>query len=48
MKLSIALLLIPTVCYSGISANEAWQGHWPQALVFFGYALANTGLMVTL
>lgn len=46
--MSIYLLIAVTIAYAGIASVEAFKGNYPAALVFFGYTVANFGLMVTL
>lgn len=43
--MSFALILIPTGCYTLAAAVYAWQKNWPLAVVYAGYAFANTGLL---
>ena len=45
MNLSVALLIIPTLCYIGIGVNEALRRNGPGFIVFWGYAFANLGLL---
>jgi hypothetical protein len=42
---TFALILIPTLCYGIASLTYAWQRNWPLAVVYAGYAFANTGLL---
>lgn len=43
--MTAALILIPTACYALACAVYAWQGNWPLAIVYSGYAWANAGLL---
>jgi hypothetical protein len=42
------LLSAVTAAYALIAVNEFWNGNNPVGVVFFGYALANVGLMAGL
>lgn len=44
--MSASLIAIVTVIYTGVSLNEWWHGNAPMSLVWFGYALANIGLII--
>jgi hypothetical protein len=46
--MSTALLSAVTAAYAIIAALEFWNGNNPVGVVFFGYALANLGLMAGL
>jgi hypothetical protein len=46
--MSVWLLLITTACYIGAALAEARNGHYPMALVFTGYTIANFGLIAAL
>lgn len=43
--MSIALVILVTLAYSGVAASEVVKRNYPLALVFGGYALANVGLI---
>jgi hypothetical protein len=43
---SFALLFIETALYAGQSAVLLWQRDVPMATVFFGYTVANIGLII--
>lgn len=45
--MSASLIAFVGVIYLGIAVDEGIKGHWPMALVFVGYALANVGLYIT-
>lgn len=45
MSWSFWLLLVPTLCYALASVSYGLQRSWPMAVVYFGYALANCGLL---
>lgn len=45
MNWSFYLLLIPTIAYLLASMGYGLGGNWPLAIVYFGYAFANTGLL---
>jgi fatty acid desaturase len=40
------LLIVVTGIYAYVATSFALGGHWPMAIVYFGYAVANCGLMV--
>jgi hypothetical protein len=40
-----ALIIIPGVCYLAAAAMYGWQGNWPLAITYSGYAWANVGLL---
>jgi hypothetical protein len=42
---SAPLLAICTACYVGVAVSEARAGHWPMAIVWAGYSLANFGFI---
>ena len=44
----LALLWIVTVLYVVQTGVLVWQREWPSAIIFFGYALANAGLIWSL
>jgi hypothetical protein len=44
--MTAALILIPTACYALACAAYAYQGNWPLAIVYSGYAFANCGLLM--
>jgi hypothetical protein len=46
--MSIALIIIPTVCYLGVAMSEAIAKNWPMAIVFAGYSVANLGFIMGL
>lgn len=46
MNASVWLIAFVTLCYVGVSLNEAWNKHWAMSLVYAGYALANIGLII--
>lgn len=48
MTLSNAILVAVTLAYAAIALAAAWEGNFPKATVFSGYALANIGLIVAL
>lgn len=48
MTLSNAILVAVTLAYCAIAAASTWEGNFPKATVFSGYALANIGLIVAL
>lgn len=39
------LLLVPTIAYALACGVYAIKGQWPMAVVYFGYSLANCGLL---
>lgn len=41
----IVLLLIVTSIYFWVAIIFGWQGNWAMTIVYFGYGLANIGLM---
>lgn len=43
--MTFAFILVPTLCYMGASILYGWKGNWPLAVVYAGYAFANTGLL---
>ncbi len=43
--MSSVLIWIVTAIYAGQAAVFTFQGNLPGALVFFGYAVANLGLI---
>ncbi len=45
MSWSFWLLIVPTVCYAGESVAYGIQRNWPMAVVYFGYSVANCGLL---
>lgn len=45
MSWSFWLILIPTGCYLAASVSYGLQRNWPLAVVYAGYAFANTGLL---
>lgn len=44
----LALLWMVTVLYAGQTGVLVWQREWSGAIIFFGYALANVGLIWSL
>lgn len=44
--MSTPLLIIVTLIYMGVSVTEYWSSRDGMAIVFFGYALANIGLIL--
>ena len=45
MRWSFALILIPTLCYGAAACFYGAKGNLPLAVVYAGYAFANTGLL---
>lgn len=43
--MTFALILVPTLCYALASCLYGAKGNWPLAIVYFGYSLANCGLL---
>jgi phosphatidylserine synthase len=39
------LIAIVGLIYGFVAILQAWQGKWPLAIVFGGYALSNIGLL---
>jgi hypothetical protein len=39
-----ALILIPGLCYLLAAGLYGWEGNYPLAIVYSGYAWANAGL----
>ena len=39
------LIALPMACYLLASVSYGIQGNWPLSIVYFGYALANVGLL---
>lgn len=46
--MSAWLIILVTLCYVGVSVSEAWKGNYGVAIVFFGYSVANVGLIMGL
>ena len=46
--MSVLLLSLVTLAYAGIAISEAVKGSYAMLFVFFGYTLANLGLMAKL
>ena len=42
---SFWMAFIPTLCYLAIVVEQAIGQHYPMALVYFGYSVANCGFM---
>lgn len=45
MSWSFWLVLIPTLCYAGAAVSYWIHRDWSSAVIFSGYALANTGFL---
>jgi hypothetical protein len=45
MSLSFYLLLVPTIAYLLAAASYGFHRNWPMAVVYFGYFMANCGLL---
>lgn len=45
MSAAFWLVLIPTLCYAGTSLFYFFSGERQWATVYFGYSLANIGLL---
>ena len=45
MSWSFWLIAIPTACYAAAAVVYGVKGNWPLAVVYVGYAFANTGLL---
>jgi hypothetical protein len=43
--MTAALIIIPTLCYGIAAVAYGIQRNWPMVIVYFGYALANCGLL---
>lgn len=43
--MTAALILVPGLCYGLACGLYAVKGNWPLAIVYFGYAVANGGLL---
>jgi hypothetical protein len=43
--MTLWLIAIPTACYAIASVAYGIQRNWPMSVVYFGYALANCGLL---
>lgn len=43
--MTAALIVVPGLCYALASALYGSKGNWPLAIVYFGYAVANVGLL---
>jgi hypothetical protein len=41
----LLMIAIPTLCYAGTAVAYGVQRDWPSAVIFTGYALANTGFL---
>lgn len=41
----VVLLILVTAIYFWVSILFAWQGNFAMAIVYFGYGVANIGLM---
>lgn len=39
-------ILISTLLYVGAAVSFAWEGKWPLAIVYAGYAFANIGFLI--
>jgi hypothetical protein len=46
--MSMWLLIVVTLIYAGIAANEAYRGNWADSIIFSAYATANFGFMARL
>jgi hypothetical protein len=42
------LVAVVGLVYLWVALEQARQGSWPMAIVFFGYALSNVGFLVAL
>lgn len=45
LSLGDALVMVVTVIYAVASVSYARERNWASAVVFFGYALANVGVI---
>ena len=45
MSVTLALILVPTLCYASAALIYLHQANWPLAIAYSGYAWANLGLM---
>jgi hypothetical protein len=46
--MSATLIGLTALIYCGVAISELLEGHHGMALVFFAYALANIGLILSL
>jgi hypothetical protein len=46
--MSTSLIILVTFCYVGVAASETWHGNYGMGIVFFGYSVANIGLIMGL
>lgn len=46
--MSIALVILVTCCYFGVSVSEGFNGNWSMCVIFAGYAIANLGFIMGL
>ena len=46
--MSTPLIVIVTLIYAGVAIDQAVHGSWGGAVMFFGYAVANLGVLALL
>ena len=45
MSYTALMIIVPAICYGAAAWMYGQQGNWPLAVVYFGYLVANGGLL---